>query len=74
MSLPAAPATPATLRPPLADATRGLLLGALGVLIFAATLPMTRLAVGDAARRSCRRPSSPPAAPAWPGCSAWPGC
>jgi drug/metabolite transporter (DMT)-like permease len=29
------------------DATRGLLLGGLGVLIFAATLPMTRLAVGD---------------------------
>ena len=49
MSLPAAPSTPATLRPPLADATRGLLLGAVGVLIFAATLPMTRLAVGDAA-------------------------
>jgi drug/metabolite transporter (DMT)-like permease len=31
------------------DATRGLVLGALGVLIFALTLPMTRLAVGDAA-------------------------
>ena len=47
MSLPVSPATGATVRPPLADATRGLLLGALGVLIFAATLPMTRLAVGD---------------------------
>ena len=32
---------------PASDATRGLLFGALGVLIFAATLPMTRLAVGD---------------------------
>ncbi len=30
------------------DARRGLALGALGVLIFAMTLPMTRLAVGDA--------------------------
>lgn len=29
------------------DATQGMLLGALGVVIFAATLPMTRLAVGD---------------------------
>ena len=29
------------------DVTRGLLLGALAVLIFAATLPMTRMAVGD---------------------------
>ena len=38
------------------DATRGLLLGGLGVLIFAATLPMTRLAVGDAAA-----PQLPPA-------------
>jgi drug/metabolite transporter (DMT)-like permease len=56
MSLPAAPSTPATLRPPLADATRGLLLGAVGVLIFAATLPMTRLAVGDASA-----PQLPPA-------------
>ncbi|MCA0244750.1 MAG: DMT family transporter [Proteobacteria bacterium] len=39
-----------------ADAARGLALGALGVLIFAATLPMTRLAVGDAAD-----PQLPPA-------------
>jgi drug/metabolite transporter (DMT)-like permease len=31
------------------DARRGWLLGALGVVIFAMTLPMTRLAVGDAA-------------------------
>ena len=30
-----------------ADARRGFLLGALGVVIFAMTLPMTRLAVGD---------------------------
>ena len=29
------------------DTTQGMLLGALGVVIFAATLPMTRLAVGD---------------------------
>jgi drug/metabolite transporter (DMT)-like permease len=36
--------------------TRGLALGALGVLIFAATLPMTRLAVGDASA-----PQLPPA-------------
>jgi drug/metabolite transporter (DMT)-like permease len=34
--------------PGLSDATRGWLLGCLGVLIFAMTLPMTRLAVGDA--------------------------
>jgi drug/metabolite transporter (DMT)-like permease len=39
-----------------ADVSRGLLLGALGVLIFAATLPMTRLAVGDASA-----PQLPPA-------------
>lgn len=38
------------------DARRGLMLGGLGVLIFAATLPMTRLAVGDAAA-----PQLPPA-------------
>lgn len=37
-------------RPPETDrdATRGMLLGVLGVLIFAATLPATRMAVGDA--------------------------
>ncbi len=39
-----------------ADATRGLALGVLGVVIFAATLPMTRLAVGDASA-----PQLPPA-------------
>ena len=39
-----------------ADATRGLLLGFLGVVIFALTLPMTRLAVGDASQ-----PQLPPA-------------
>ena len=48
----ASPAAPVT----EADAARGLALGALGVLIFAATLPMTRLAVGDAAD-----PQLPPA-------------
>jgi drug/metabolite transporter (DMT)-like permease len=35
--------------PSAADVTRGLLLGAAGVAMFAMTLPMTRLAVGDAA-------------------------
>jgi drug/metabolite transporter (DMT)-like permease len=39
-----------------AQEQRGLLLGALGVLIFALTLPMTRLAVGDASA-----PQLPPA-------------
>jgi drug/metabolite transporter (DMT)-like permease len=38
-----------TSEPTPADVSRGLLLGALGVAIFALTLPMTRLAVGDAA-------------------------
>jgi drug/metabolite transporter (DMT)-like permease len=38
------------------DARRGFLLGALGVVIFAMTLPMTRLAVGDASA-----PQLPPA-------------
>ena len=33
----------------MTDANRGFAFGALGVLIFAMTLPMTRLAVGDAA-------------------------
>ena len=46
------PCTPATALPPpptrLSDATRGWLLGCLGVTLFAMTLPMTRLAVGDA--------------------------
>jgi drug/metabolite transporter (DMT)-like permease len=55
MRLPAVPPA-AALPPPASDATRGLLLGALGVLIFAATLPMTRLAVGDASA-----PQLPPA-------------
>lgn len=35
--------------PSPADVTRGLLFGAAGVAMFAMTLPMTRLAVGDAA-------------------------
>ncbi|MEN9628545.1 MAG: hypothetical protein RJA10_1772, partial [Pseudomonadota bacterium] len=52
----ASPAHPAHAAPASSDATRGLLLGALGVLIFAATLPMTRLAVGDASA-----PQLPPA-------------
>jgi drug/metabolite transporter (DMT)-like permease len=38
-----------TASPPPHDLTRGLLLGAAGVAMFAMTLPMTRLAVGDAA-------------------------
>jgi xanthosine utilization system XapX-like protein len=58
---PLPPPRPCAIRWPTPPAA--CLLGALGVLIFAATLPMTRLAVGDTARRSCRRPSSPPAAP-----------
>jgi drug/metabolite transporter (DMT)-like permease len=40
----------------MTDASRGFALGALGVVIFAMTLPMTRLAVGDAAD-----PQLPPA-------------
>ena len=32
----------------MTDERRGLALGVLGVVIFAMTLPMTRLAVGDA--------------------------
>ncbi len=35
--------------PPMSDESAGLALGVLGVVIFAMTLPMTRLAVGDAA-------------------------
>ena len=31
----------------MTDSQRGMALGALGVVIFAMTLPMTRLAVGD---------------------------
>jgi drug/metabolite transporter (DMT)-like permease len=42
--------------PNASDTRRGFLLGALGVVIFAMTLPMTRLAVGDAAA-----PQLPPA-------------
>ncbi len=45
-----------TSTPTPADATRGLLLGALGVAMFAMTLPMTRLAVGDVSA-----PQLPPA-------------
>lgn len=40
----------------MTDGTRGLVLGTLGVVIFAMTLPMTRLAVGDVAD-----PQLPPA-------------
>ena len=51
-SLPAASA---------ADVSRGLLLGAAGVVMFALSLPMTRLAGGSAAARrlpdhQCQRP------------------
>ena len=42
--------------PATADARRGLLLGALGVVIFALTFPMTRMAVGSA-----EAPQLPPA-------------
>ena len=42
--------------PTRSNVTRGLLLGALGVAIFAMTLPMTRLAVGDTSA-----PQLPPA-------------
>ncbi len=45
-----------TSTPTPTDATRGLLLGALGVAMFAMTLPMTRLAVGDVSA-----PQLPPA-------------
>jgi drug/metabolite transporter (DMT)-like permease len=45
-----------TTAPSAAELTRGLAWGALGVLIFALTLPMTRLAVGDVAD-----PQLPPA-------------
>ena len=48
--------TPPPLVPSPADVTRGLLLGALGVALFAMTLPMTRLAVGDTSA-----PQLPPA-------------
>lgn len=51
---PASPST--TAHPPPAAAARGFALGTLGVVIFALTLPMTRLAVGDAAA-----PQLPPA-------------
>jgi drug/metabolite transporter (DMT)-like permease len=47
---------PHTTAPSDADRTAGLAWGAVGVLIFALTLPMTRLAVGDAAD-----PQLPPA-------------
>jgi drug/metabolite transporter (DMT)-like permease len=50
------PATPDDAGPSAAEVTRGLLLGVLGVAIFAMTLPMTRLAVGDVSA-----PQLPPA-------------
>ena len=46
----------AALTPNAADISKGFALGALGVVIFAMTLPMTRLAVGDASD-----PQLPPA-------------
>ena len=46
-SLPAASNSPPVVRLPQADdANRGLVLGAIGVFIFAVTIPMTRLAIG----------------------------
>ena len=56
-------------RPSSADEARGLWFGLLGVVIFAMTLPMTRLAVGPATRSAAvaavrrRRPR-----PRWPAC------
>ena len=50
------PAAPPQHAAGAADAARGFALGVLGVVIFAMTLPMTRLAVGDAAD-----PQLPPA-------------
>ena len=47
---------PLSAHPAAADARRGFLLGVLGVVIFAMTLPMTRLAVGDTSA-----PQLPPA-------------
>ena len=54
MESPAAATLPAHMS--AADARRGFLLGALGVVIFSMTLPMTRLAVGDTSA-----PQLPPA-------------
>ena len=51
-----AAAAPLSAHPAAADARRGFMLGALGVVIFAMTLPMTRLAVGDTSA-----PQLPPA-------------
>ena len=56
MTLTTATTSATTSADPTADTRRGLVLGALGVVIFALTLPMTRLAVGDAAD-----PQLPPA-------------
>ncbi len=50
------------------DRSRGLALGVLGVVIFAMTLPMTRLAVGDASDAQLAPLSSPPVVPDWPAC------
>ncbi len=50
------PAALAPTSPPFAAARRGFALGLLGVVLFALTLPMTRLAVGDAGA-----PQLPPA-------------
>ena len=44
----AAVPTPSRAAPSTADETRGLWFGLLGVVIFAMTTPMTRLAVGPA--------------------------
>jgi drug/metabolite transporter (DMT)-like permease len=56
LPLAAGPSSAAAAGAPPAQVARGFALGALGVLIFALTLPMTRLAVGDASA-----PQLPPA-------------
>ena len=53
---PALPEPPAPAAAPAPDLHRGFLFGGLGVVIFAMTLPMTRLAVGDVSA-----PQLPPA-------------
>jgi drug/metabolite transporter (DMT)-like permease len=53
---PVSPTTGPTTDPTIDPALRGLAWGALGVVVFALTLPMTRLAVGDVAA-----PQLPPA-------------
>jgi hypothetical protein len=54
--------------PTPAQVRRGLLLGLLGVVMFAMTFPMTRLAVGDVAAPQMSPESSPPRARPWQAC------